>query len=173
MNDLNSFEKRLLVKPSVFIDASIILGSGVDGFSPEDGCAKYLSKANKEYKPFITKPIMGEIFGKICLIKDSIKATNAFELIKELLTTRNFVLIGHLNHDSIFEYLSNNCSIVPHDDRLHLCNIYASVQTAEFKEKYNHKAIHFATIDTNVNNPDVVRKLSSRLGIKIINPKTI
>ena len=58
MVELSSFERRVLTKPCVVLDASIILASGVEGFSFQKQCLSYLTKANKEYQPFITKPLI-------------------------------------------------------------------------------------------------------------------
>ncbi len=168
---LSPFEKRLLVKPCVFIDASVILASGVVGFSKEDSCAKYLTKADKMYRPFITKPMMGEIFGRLCKIQDLNTSHNAFEFIRNLLIERNFCFIPHLMNDWAFKFLQENCSIIPHDDALHISHIYAILQHPTLKQQLN-SSVHFATLDTKVNSPDIIRKISTRLGIKIVNPRT-
>ena len=75
---LNSFEKRLETKPCVFIDPSVIFASGVNGFKLQDPCAKYISKANKEYRPFITKPMMGELLKRICLGSITARITETY-----------------------------------------------------------------------------------------------
>lgn len=172
MDSLNRFEKVLMLKPCVFIDASVILASGVVGFPSQDSCAKYLAKAYKEYRPFITKPMMGEIFKRLCKIEDINTSYNAFRFIRDLLIERKFCFIPHLTNDWSLNYLKQHCSIIPHDDILHISHVYAVLQNSTLKQQHNVHDVHFATLDSKINNPEVIRKISIRLGIKIINPQT-
>ena len=172
--ELNQFERRLLLKPCVFIDPSVILASGIEGFSLKEPCVRYISKANKGYRPFITKTMMGEIFKRLCKIDDINTAQSAFIFFKNLFSEREFRFIPHMNSSWATKYLKDNCSLIPLDDRLNLSHIYAAISHPKIKEKEQlNSNIHFATIDEKINQSDIVRFISMRLGIKIVNPQSL
>jgi len=171
MIELSSFERRVLTKPCVVVDASIILASGVEGFSFQIQCAKYLNQANKTYQPFITKPIMGELFRELTRIKDLNLAHSAFQFTKEILTEFNYVPHMHL-HQSDIDILKDKFSIIMPDDRLHLAHVCAA-NRYWVKKKDLSSDLRFATIDNKIIDLDMIRRLKSRLGLDIINPLSL
>ena len=171
MAELSSFERRLLTKPWVVIDSSIILSAGVPTFEQYIQCVRYLAKANKEYQPFITKPIMGELFKKLTEVKDINLALSAFQFIKDLITDFRYVPHMHLNQNDL-NTLKEHFSSIPYDDRLHIAHI-CKANRIWAKPNGALSNISFATIDSKITNPDIRRYLSSRMGIEIINPLSL
>ena len=172
MVELSSFERRVLTKPWVVIDSSIILAAGAPGFpNKQIQCVKYLNKANKEYQPFITKPIMGELLRELTKLKDMNLSLNAFQFVREIILSFKYIPHMHLDQNDV-DFLSNKFSIIPYDDMLHIAHICkANKEWAK-----NHGApsnISFATIDSKITDLDIRRYLSSRLGIQIINPLSL
>lgn len=168
---LSSFERRVQTKPCVVVDSSIILASGVEGFSFQNQCLKYLTKANKEYQPFITKPIMGELFRVLIQIKDPNLAEKAFRFTKDILNDFNYVPHMHLNQNDI-DILKDRFSNIPPDDRLHLAHI-CSANKDWVQKKGLATELRFATIDGKITDLDTIRRLKSRLGIDIVNPLSL
>ena len=171
MVELNSFEKRVLTKPCVVLDASIILASGVEGFPFQKQCIIYLNQANKTYQPFITKPIMGELFRELIGMSDMRLAHSAFEFTKEILTEFNYVPHMHL-HQSDIDMLKDKFSIIMPDDRLHLAHVCAANRDW-VKKKGLSSDLRFATIDNKITQLDTIRYLKLRLGVEIINPLSL
>ena len=171
MVELSSFEKRLQTKPWVVIDASIILAAGVQPFKQHIQCVKYLAKANKEYQPFITKPIMGELFKELTEVNDINLALSAFQFVRDLLADFRYIPHMHLNQNDLYT-LKEHFSSIPYDDRLHIAHI-CKANRIWAKNNGSLSNISFATIDGKITNPDVRRYLGSRMGIEIINPLSL
>lgn len=171
MVELSSFNRRLKTKPWIVIDSSIILASGAPGFIHRKQCENYLMKANKTYQPFITQPIMGELFKELIEVKDTNLAISAFQFVKDLITNFRFVPHMHLNQKDL-DTLKEHFSVIPYDDRLHIAHI-CKANRVWAKPNGALSNISFATIDSKITDPDIRRYLSSRMSIEIIDPLSL
>lgn len=169
--ELNRFQRVLRMKKCVVIDASVILASGVPTFKESIPCQRYLKKINKQYRAFITKPIMGELLNELCEINDTNLSNDAYNFTKELL--KEFIFIPHMHlNDNDLNLLNNYFSVIPKDDRLHIAHVCEANRDWVPKQKDTNK-LSFATIDRKIVDETTIRLIQGRLGLEIINPLSV
>jgi predicted nucleic acid-binding protein len=162
-DSLNSFEKRMLTRPSRVIDASVILEAFNEAkfCAKEMPCNKFLDKAGYEYRPYITHSLLGEVLRNICF-----KVTNKelqlqyCEYVIDFAINRNVQMIEMSSYrDKYLEEFKQMITFIPVNDLIHLSNMLAG----GFNE--------FVTIDEKMNGENIRHILQQNWKIKIINPR--